>query len=123
MASSDRGSSEFDIDYQYPDDQGESGENFDFTHEPSSEKKPGALSKLPKKKIMILIGMGVVLFAVFQVLTPKDEESARVPQPAAKEQPATKALEEKKETTAQAVRQPEIQLAPVQVSTSDTTQI
>lgn len=130
MANIDKGSPDAEIDYQYPDENIESEADFDFEQATVDEKPRGLLSRISKKKLIFFGIIAVVLFAVYQVLSPQDEEAARVPQtqvpqetveakPA--QEPAAKVTEPVATPVVQ--EQPTISLAPVQVTTSDSAQV
>jgi hypothetical protein len=120
MASIEKRSSDTEIDYQYPDEQIDSESSFDKqkTRGPK-QRAPGIFQRLPKKKMMVAVLVIMVLFGVYQMLTPKDEHEARVPQ--------TKATPQKQQSQAvpqstapevstpslETQRQPMVNLSPV----------
>jgi intracellular multiplication protein IcmG len=130
MANIDKVSADAEIDYQYPDENIESETDFDFEQDVASEKPPGFLSRMPKKKLITFAFIGIVLFAVYQVLSPQDEEEARVPQAVVVEQPEQPVVEQPVAKVAEpnveapiVQEQPTISLAPVQVNTGDSAQV
>lgn len=82
MASMQKKPSDTEIDYQYPDEQAGSEADFDAQQGRGASKKKvaGILGRIPKKTLIIWGAVTFVLLAVYQVLTPKNEEETRVPQ-------------------------------------------
>jgi hypothetical protein len=109
-----------DIDYQYPDEQAGSEADFDAQQgrATSNKKAMGILDRIPKKTMIIWVVVTFVLLAVYQVLTPSNEEAKRVPQPkAAQKQQATPAKTVVEANNSVAIeRKPNIDLSPAPIS-------